>query len=141
MRYWAIVIVAIFGVIGCEKKQGNNSSLDVVPVAATEAVMIQPRELAHLLKEKPKLVVIDIRTPAEFSVGHIEGAVNIDFQTKGFAAAIAALNADIPTVFHCRSGGRSGQAQSLFESLPFTELYHFAAGSNGWIAAGYPITQ
>jgi rhodanese-related sulfurtransferase len=141
MRYWAIVIVAIFGVIGCEKKQGNNSSVEVVPAAETEAAMVEPRELAHLLKEKPELVVIDIRTPAEFAGGHIKGAVNIDFQREGFAEAIATLNAGVPTVFHCRSGGRSGQAQSLFESLPFTELYHFAAGSNGWSAAGYPINQ
>ena len=140
MRYWAIVIVAIFGVIGCEKKQAN-SSVEVVMAAATEAVIIQPRELSHLLREKTELVVVDIRTPAEFAGGHIEGAVNIDFQTEGFAEAIAALDAGVPTVFHCRSGGRSGQAQSLFESLPFTELYHFAAGSNGWSAAGYPITQ
>lgn len=140
MRYWAIVIVAIFGVIGCEKKQAN-SSVEVVMAAATEAVIIQPRELSHLLREKPELVVVDIRTPAEFAGGHIKGAVNIDFQTEGFAEAIAALDAGVPTVFHCRSGGRSGQAQSLFESLPFTELYHFAAGSNGWSAAGYPITQ
>lgn len=140
MRYWAIVIVAIFGVIGCEKKQAN-SSVEVVMAAATEAVIIQPRELSHLLREKTELVVVDIRTPAEFAGGHIKGAVNIDFQTEGFAEAIAALDAGVPTVFHCRSGGRSGQAQSLFESLPFTELYHFAAGSNGWSAAGYPITQ
>ena len=140
MRYWAIVIVAIFGVIGCEKKQAN-SSVEVVMAAATEAVIIQPRELSHLLREKPELVVVDIRTPAEFAGGHIKGAVNIDFQTEGFSEAIAALDAGVPTVFHCRSGGRSGQAQSLFESLPFTELYHFAAGSNGWSAAGYPITQ
>lgn len=140
MRYWAIVIVAIFGVIGCEKKQAN-SSVEVVMAAATEAVIIEPRELSHLLREKTELVVVDIRTPAEFAGGHIEGAVNIDFQTEGFAEAIAALDAGVPTVFHCRSGGRSGQAQSLFESLPFTELYHFAAGSNGWSAAGYPITQ
>src|SRR5690606_7438600 len=55
-------------------------------------------------------VVIDVRTPAEYEGGHLEGAVNLDVQDVGFADAIAGLDPDVPYVVYCRSGSRSAAA-------------------------------
>lgn len=64
--------------------------------------------------------VIDVRTPAEFASGHLEGALNIDVQGKNFAAEIEALDKSANYVIYCRSGNRSGQAISQMQSLGFT---------------------
>ncbi|GAA1948582.1 rhodanese-like domain-containing protein [Microbacterium aquimaris] len=61
-------------------------------------------------------VVVDVRTPAEYAEGHLEGAVNIDLQDAGFEEAITALDDDGEYVVYCRSGNRSAQAASLMEA-------------------------
>ncbi|GAA1855580.1 hypothetical protein GCM10009796_17120 [Microbacterium koreense] len=61
-------------------------------------------------------VVVDVRTTAEYSEGHLEGAVNIDLQDPGFAAAVAELDDDVEYVVYCRSGNRSAQAASVMQA-------------------------
>ena len=64
--------------------------------------------------------VIDVRTPAEYAAGHLEGALNIDVQGMNFAAELEALDKTADYVVYCRSGNRSGQAIAQMESLGFT---------------------
>jgi len=64
--------------------------------------------------------VIDVRTPAEYAGGHLEGALNIDVQGMNFASEVEALDKTADYVIYCRSGNRSGQAISQMQSLGFT---------------------
>src|SRR5690606_39273519 len=54
-------------------------------------------------------VVVDVRTPSEYASGHLEGAVNVDFQSAEFDATIAELDPDVEYVVYCQSGNRSAQ--------------------------------
>ena len=38
---------------------------------------------------EPGVVLVDVRTPAEFMSGHIEGAINIDFNSGNFESEIS----------------------------------------------------
>lgn len=67
-------------------------------------------------------VIIDVRTPAEFAEGHLEGAINIDVSAAGFADQVAALDQKVPYVVYCRSGNRSASAVATMRSLGFTEV-------------------
>lgn len=67
-------------------------------------------------------MIIDVRTPEEFAAGHLEGAVNIDLQAADFADRIAALDPAASYVVYCRSGNRSGQAQSYMQSVGFGDV-------------------
>jgi rhodanese-related sulfurtransferase len=64
--------------------------------------------------------IIDVRTPAEFSSGHVEGAVNYDVQSPQFAAQIATLDADGEYLVYCRSGNRSQAAAAQMEAAGLT---------------------
>lgn len=60
-------------------------------------------------------VIIDVRTPAEFSAGHIKGAINIPVDKIGTQIEkIKKYNKPIITC--CRSGARSGMAASTLKS-------------------------
>lgn len=61
-------------------------------------------------------VVVDVRTPAEYAGGHLEGAVNIDFQSAEFGATISELDPDDEYVVYCQSGNRSAQAVTAMEA-------------------------
>ncbi|MFK7946862.1 MAG: rhodanese-like domain-containing protein [Saprospiraceae bacterium] len=59
-------------------------------------------------------VIIDVRTPAEFSGGHADGAINIPLNTIGQnIKKIKKYNK--PVVTCCRSGARSGSAASTLK--------------------------
>jgi len=59
-----------------------------------------------LVAEK-KVAVIDVRTPGEFDLAHIEGAKNIDFKGADFEQELAKLDKKQPVLVHCAAGGRS----------------------------------
>lgn len=71
---------------------------------------------------EPGTVVIDVRTPAEFASGHLDGAVNIDVQSPDFDAVVSQLDPEGTYLVYCRSGNRSGQAIDRMTGLGFTDL-------------------
>jgi rhodanese-related sulfurtransferase len=64
--------------------------------------------------------VVDVRTPGEFAEGHLDGALNIDWQGANFASQISNLDPAADYVIYCRSGNRAGQAISFMQSNGFT---------------------
>jgi len=84
-------------------------------------------------------VVLDIRTPGEFTDGHIEGAVNIDFYAADFAARIGDLDRDAVYLVYCRSGNRSAQAMGVFTDLGFAEVHELQGGILTWVQDGLPL--
>ena len=57
------------------------------------------------------VVVLDVRTAAEFAEGHLERAINIDYHQSDFVEkAKATLPLDKKIAVYCRSGRRSAGA-------------------------------
>ena len=65
-------------------------------------------------------VIVDVRTPAEYATGHLDGAVNIDFQSPSFDDTVADLDSDADYVVYCQSGNRSAQAVSVMVAADLT---------------------
>ena len=66
--------------------------------------------------------VIDVRTPAEFAEGHLDGAANISWEDPTFADQVASLDKNGVYVLYCRSGNRAGQALEAMTSMGFSNL-------------------
>jgi rhodanese-related sulfurtransferase len=81
---------------------------------------------------KKKYPLIDLRTPEEFVKGHIENALNIDFNSSDFSAQISNLNKEHYFLIYCSAGGRSNKAASLMESLGFKKVYELKGGYRNW---------
>ena len=65
-------------------------------------------------------VLLDVRTPGEFSEGHLQGARNIPVQE--LANRLAELPKGSDVVVYCRSGGRSAVARQMLEGRGHTVL-------------------
>ncbi|MBO0334789.1 rhodanese-like domain-containing protein [Sneathiella sp. CAU 1612] len=131
----ALVVLAVF-------------TLSVIPpLQATEIIdkygyrIVTPLEADALLKEKPDVVVLDVRKPEEFNSGHIEGAINIDYFAADFDDRIAALDPTATYLLHCKSGGRSGNTLPLMRASGITNVHHLDAGFDGWKDAGLKVVQ
>jgi rhodanese-related sulfurtransferase len=105
-----------------------------VPANVTNVTV---EEAEKLLKEKPGVVVLDVRTEDEFKAGHIAGAKNVDFLDDNFAKEVAKLDPATPILVHCAGGGRSGQSLPILKDLK--TVYHLKDGFKAWEKAGKPV--
>jgi len=80
-------------------------------------------------------LIIDVRTPDEFKVGHIEGSINIPLNEIG--QAMEWLKKDVPMILVCESGARSGHAVMILKTNGFEKVYNGGSwNSLGNIKAG-----
>lgn len=73
-------------------------------------------------------VLVDVRTPSEFLSGHIDKAINIDFENQTFLSEIKKLDVNKTYFVYCRSGNRSGQAISLMKANGIKNIYELQGG-------------
>lgn len=84
-------------------------------------------------------IIVDVRTPAEFATGHLEGALNIDVQSPDFAAQISQLDPSQTYFVYCRSGNRSGQAMAQMSTLGFSDMDNGGSVEEASASSGIPV--
>jgi rhodanese-related sulfurtransferase len=86
--------------------------------------------------------VIDVRTPAETSAGHLDGAKLFDVQDPSFMASLETLDKSADYYIYCRSGNRSGQAIQIMKQAGFTgELANGGSLANAAAETGIAIVK
>lgn len=101
---------------------------------------ISAEELAETLS-KETIQLIDVRTPQEFSQGHIETSVNIDFLSENFNKNIEVLDKTKPVYVYCKSGRRSAKSTEAFKSAGFNKIYNLYGGFLNWNGKKYKIVK
>jgi rhodanese-related sulfurtransferase len=91
--------------------------------------------------QEADVVILDVRTRGEFNEGHIENAINIDFESDTFLNEISKLDKSKTYAVYCRSGNRSGQAVAKMTNEQFISLYNLNGGVIDWAGAGYPLVN
>jgi len=87
-------------------------------------------------------VIIDVRTPEEFTAGHLKNAVNADFYDSAqFSRYLDSLDKNNRYLVYCRSGNRSRQARKLMEEKGFTKVSDLDGGITAWQAANLPLIK
>ena len=79
-------------------------------------------------------LLVDVRSPQEFSAGHVEGAINIPHLDVEKRLSEFGENPDREIVLYCRSGHRSGLAQEGLKALGYTRVFN-AGGYEEWVSA------
>ncbi|WP_291515995.1 rhodanese-like domain-containing protein [Bdellovibrio sp. ArHS] len=77
-----------------------------------------------------KDVVLDVRTPKEYSAGHIPNALNVDLLNANFREKVSELSRQDSYKVYCRSGNRSGQAIAIMRELGFKDLTNLGSLEN-----------
>ncbi len=73
-------------------------------------------------------MIVDVRSKAEYSGGHIKGSINIPLQS--LQSNLGRLKKDKAIITCCASGMRSASAKSVLKSNGFTEVYN----GGGWLS-------
>jgi phage shock protein E len=123
----AVSVMALTSLTGC----GDDTS------AGDATELTTASEVSSVLSEGA--VVIDVRTPAEFTAGHVADALNIDAASKDFEDKVGALDKDKTYVVYCRTGSRAGRAVAAMAKLGFENLVNGGAFDD-LAAAGVPTS-
>ncbi len=89
-------------------------------------------------------VIMDVRTPVEYEMSHITGAINVNVQDESFEDMVIALDPNKTYIVHCTknpAGGRSSRALETLQSLGFKHLYSLEGGYVAWQDAELPLTD
>ena len=130
----ALTAAAIF-LGGCSDGTVSATSGPTAVSAPAAGSSLSPSDFAAAAK-LPSTVLLDVRTPAEFSAGHIAGAVNVDVQSSSFAKTVATLSKSKRYAIYCHSGNRSKAAMTAMQQSGFTHLFDLAGGISAWQSAG-----
>jgi rhodanese-related sulfurtransferase len=76
-------------------------------------------------------VIIDVRSPEDYALGHIAGAANVNIKNMFTTAELAKLPADKQIVGYCYSGQSCSQAVAGLQMLGY-DAYNMSFGMPSW---------
>jgi rhodanese-related sulfurtransferase len=97
----------------------------------------EPEEVKALI-DAGKVLLVDVREPAEFAAERIPGALL--YPLSSFDASLLPPDEPRQVVFHCAVGGRSLTAARKRLALG-QPAAHMAGGINEWKASGLPTIR
>jgi hydroxyacylglutathione hydrolase len=109
--------------------QSRHGNLETVPQLDTSKL--------HELAGKNYIQIVDVRSPEEWSRGHLPGAIHIPLAM--LPDRVGDLDGSVPVVLHCQGGGRSSIATSFLQSRGATNVSNLAGGFDAWVASGFEV--
>ena len=98
---------------------------------------LEPETLRNIEGARPQIV--DVRSPEEWSHGHLPGAVHIPL--AALPEKLGELDPSSPIVLHCKGGGRSSIAASFLQSQGMSNVSNLVGGYEAWTKEGFPTVD
>lgn len=119
-------LLALAALAACSQPAPQTATaVAAAPVTATPAAL--PPDTVNTPKAQALLAqsgtqVLDVRTPAEYLLGHLPQAQNLNVNSGDFAQEIAKLDTSKTYVLYCHSGKRSAKALDTMRAHGFRHL-------------------
>ena len=103
---------------------------------------IKPNELARRLAEGSAAVLLDVRTPGEFSAGHAPDAILMPLADLDAMMVRRLRDRQAgPVYLLCQTGGRARRAQDKLERLGVGDCVVVEGGMEAWVQAGLQVER
>lgn len=109
--------------------------------ATTTATGIDPQTLMDWIDQHQDLVILDVRSAAEFESLHISGSYNVPLPLLSEHADELARRLGSRVVLVCQSGVRAEQARQRLGSAGLASAYVLTGGAPGFAAAGGKVVR
>jgi thioredoxin len=119
-----VLVVVSFVIVSCNGQSSKNIKI-VDPVSFTKEI-----------ENTSNAQILDVRTPEEFAIEHLQKAENVNWLSADFATNTTKYDKSKPVFIYCKSGRRSHQAAEKLTELGFTNVIEMEGGILKWVAAG-----
>jgi len=82
-------------------------------------------EAVTMMAQETGYIILDVRRPDEFAVGHIPNAINVPNESIGTSDIPELPDKDQLIMVYCRSGRRSKEASEKLVKLGYTNIVEF----------------
>ncbi|MDW7997015.1 MAG: rhodanese-like domain-containing protein [Bacteroidota bacterium] len=113
-------------------------SLSIATAQQQRVPTLPPSEVVQRIKDT-SVVVLDVRTPAEFAEGYIPGSRLIPVQELPQRLRELESLREKTIIAYCRSGNRSAHAVRILRHNGFN-AFNMSGGILEWKHHGYPLT-
>jgi len=120
--------------IGYDRVLGALPARELESFAPRRVANIPSIQSTELASQAGEATVVDVRSAAEWSEGHIPGAVHVPLAQ--LTSHLAELRARQPIVTYCRSGARSAVAASVLRAAGIADVSNAEGGFDEWSRAG-----
>lgn len=113
----------------------------MAPSQKTDITSIRPEALESWMSEHEELIIIDVRSAAEFETLHIRGSYNVPLallteHTEELAARLGSR-----VVLVCQSGVRAEQARQRLATVGLETAYVLSSGVPGFSSIGGDVVK
>ena len=105
---------------------------------AQPGTLLPPHDFKKQIENSANPIIVDVRTPEEYSEGHLAASVNIDWDGDNFDQQIQTLDKNASVFVYCYGGGRSSGAAKEMRKQGFKNVYDLKGGFAAWKKAGLP---
>ncbi len=100
---------------------------------------ISPDDLYEQRQSGPAPLILDVRTPEEFRLGHIPGALNIPYTE--IASRIGEVQQSHAVVLYCMLGPRARLGERTLLDAGVDNVLHLDGGLYAWQQAGFAVEK
>jgi rhodanese-related sulfurtransferase len=118
-------IVLFFGIVGFAQNQNT--------------ITLPLDSFYTKIKSEKNPQIIDARSPEEFVLNHIDGAVNFNLQTENYEKYVATLDKSKTVFVYSIGAGRSSALSKELLKNGFSEVHDLEGGIANWIGGGKPF--
>ncbi len=100
---------------------------------------LTPAELQAKLDTEAPPLVVDLRSPAEYGIAHIPGAVNIPLEE--LEERLKEFRHDNGVLIYCINGSRTLQAEPVLYANDIDNVYHLEGSFQTWLRDKHPYEK
>ena len=132
---FVLILIHLFAIApaGCTPPSSDGG---IHHITATQA-----RSLIERNAGSSEFEILDVRTPREYRMGHIAGAVLLDFHSPEFVKRLQGLDPSKTYLIYCHTGYRSSRTLTMIGKMGFATVYHLQRGIVEWHALKLPLVR
>jgi hydroxyacylglutathione hydrolase len=117
--------------------EGGMPAWEAQSLPVSKVPILPAEELAQQVKGGKAPLILDVRSDAEWSLGHLPNAIHVE------AGRLPEVDLPLPQeelkIVHCGHSERSTVGLSILERRGLRNLALLEGGYSGWLSAGYPV--
>lgn len=133
-RAYLTAALVLAGIAWHQPAAGELKTVEQVAADAVQDVeFVGDGYLEQRRRANPDLLLVDVRTEAEFEAGHIPGAVWMERGVAEFRLAGTVRDPDAEIILYCRSGPRAALVLKSLQDIGYRNV-RAHQGYDGWAA-------